>query len=53
MLRDVRGAVPAEAPMMIWDDEIRISWAEDEAEALREMGGFEVRRDAISELHLG
>ena len=53
VLRDVRGAVPAEAPMMIWDDEIRIPWAEEEAEALREMGGFEVRRDAISALHLG
>ena len=53
VLRDVRGTVPAEAPMMILDDEIRISWAEEEAEALREMGGFEVRRDAISALHLG
>ena len=49
----MRGAVPAEAPMMIWDDEIRISWAEEEAGALRDMGGFEVRRDAISALHLG
>lgn len=41
VLKDVEGAVPDEAPMMIWDDEIDLGWSSDEKEALREMGGFE------------
>ena len=41
MLRDPHGAVPMEAPMMIWDDEIAIPWSAEEREALLEMGGFE------------
>ena len=41
VLKDVEGAVPDEAPMMIWDDEIELGWSADEVEALREMGGFE------------
>ena len=43
VLKDVEGAVPDEAPMMIWDDEIELGWSADEVEALREMGGFEAR----------
>jgi len=43
VLRDVEGAVPDEAPMMIWDDEIDLGWSADEVAALREMGGFEAR----------
>ena len=41
VLKDVEGAVPDEAPMMIWDDEIELGWSSDEIEGLREMGGFE------------
>jgi hypothetical protein len=43
VLKDVEGAVPDEAPMMIWDDEIELGWSADEREGLREMGGFEAR----------
>ena len=43
VLKDVEGAVPDEAPMMIWDDEIDLSLSSDEVAALREMGGFEAR----------
>ena len=43
VLKDVEGAVPDEAPMMIWDDEIDLGWSSDEVAALREMGGFEAR----------
>ena len=43
VLKDVEGAVPDEAPMMIWDDEIELGWSSDEIEGLREMGGFEAR----------
>ena len=39
----MEGAVPDEAPMMIWDDEIDLGWSSDEVAALREMGGFEAR----------
>ena len=43
VLKDVEGAVPDEAPMMIWDDEIDLGLSSDEVAALREMGGFEAR----------
>lgn len=43
VLRDVRRAVPSEAPMMIWEDEICLGWEEEEADELRAMGGFEAR----------
>ena len=35
VLKDVEGAVPDEAPMMIWDDEIDLGWSSDEVAALR------------------
>ena len=41
MLRDEHQAVPSEAPMMIFEDEVTISWEEEEREALLGMGGFE------------
>ena len=43
VLKDVEGAVPDEAPMMIWDDEIDLGWSAEEADGLKEMGGFEAR----------
>ena len=43
VLKDVEGAVPDEAPMMIWDDEIELGWSSDEIAGLLEMGGFEAR----------
>ena len=46
VLKDVEGAVPDEAPMMIWDDEIDLGWSEIEREGLREMGGFEARHSS-------
>ena len=48
VLKDVEGAVPDEAPMMIWDDEIDLGWSEIEREGLREMGGFEARHSEYS-----
>ena len=30
MLRDSAGAVPMEAPMMIWEDEIDLGWSDEE-----------------------
>jgi glycine/D-amino acid oxidase-like deaminating enzyme len=41
ILRDSRLAVPADAPMVVWSDPIRLPWSDDEAESLTEMGGFE------------
>jgi glycine/D-amino acid oxidase-like deaminating enzyme len=41
VLRDTRLAVPADAPMVIWSDPIRLPWSEEEAASLSEMGGFE------------
>ena len=43
VLRDVEGAVPDDAPMMIWDDEVALGWSAEEVAALHEMGGFEAR----------
>ena len=39
----MEGAVPDDAPMMIWDDEVDLGWSAEEVKALREMGGFEAR----------
>ena len=41
MLRDDQGAVPPEAPMMIYEDDVTLPWSDEEADALRGMGGFE------------
>ena len=41
MLSDVEGAVPSDAPMMIYEDDVTLPWSEEEAEALESMGGFE------------
>ncbi len=41
VLRDADGAVPDEAPMTIWQDDVQLEWSADEAAALREEGGFE------------
>ena len=39
----MEGAVPDDAPMMIWDDEVALGWSAEEVAALHEMGGFEAR----------
>ena len=41
VLRDALGAVPMEAPMMIWEDEIDLGWSDEERADLLSMGGFE------------
>lgn len=41
ILRDSASAVPSEAPMTIFEDEIVLEWSKDEKEALASMGGFE------------
>lgn len=41
VLKDSLGIVPAEAPMVIWQDEIELEWSEEEAAELRAMGDFE------------
>ena len=53
VLKDVEGAVPDEAPMMIWDDEIELGWSSDEIEGLREMGGFEARHYILTMVYYG
>ena len=41
VLRDALEAVPMEAPMMIWEDEIDLGWSDEERADLLSMGGFE------------
>lgn len=41
MLRDVLEAVPMDAPMMIFEDEVKLEWSEDERDILLEIGGFD------------
>ena len=41
VLCDALGAVPMEAPMMIWEDEIDLGWSDEERADLLSMGGLE------------
>jgi sarcosine oxidase subunit beta len=41
ILRDLAEAVPPEAPMTIFEDEVVLEWSDEEKEALASMGGFE------------
>lgn len=41
VLRDVLEAVPMDAPMMIFEDEVQLEWSDEERDILLEMGGFD------------
>ncbi|KAL1511663.1 hypothetical protein AB1Y20_004953 [Prymnesium parvum] len=41
VLRDRVGAVPQDAPMLIWDDDVSLGWSDEEREELRGLGGWE------------
>lgn len=47
---DVRGAVPREAPMMIWTDPVRLPWS---AEELQELAQSETHRRLLDEFPAG
>ncbi|MEM7483289.1 MAG: FAD-binding oxidoreductase [Acidobacteriota bacterium] len=46
-LRDPEGLVPRDAPLMIWNDPVRLSWTEEERQTLAD------RPDLLRELPLG
>jgi glycine/D-amino acid oxidase-like deaminating enzyme len=47
---DVLGAVPRDAPMMIWTDPVRLPWSDDER---AELGGSQAHRRLLEEFPAG